>query len=197
MPKNRNPKAPAKDHPNQCVICSAPLYKSTLYCSRCGRIVTSRHRDQPKRRSALQKAWSSAKQAFLCHFSHLPIEEINRDSPFAIEFDHITPIPESDLVATVAFINQLKGDLTADEFKAAFYELVKHWNGTRFNKAAIAFEYWSRVAPKVKLPAKEPKHPLGVPLPKECVVCGRKPHKGSPYCDRCRRFIGMQSDNSV
>jgi len=192
MPKT----PPAAIAPKECVVCSSPIPKTRTYCDRCRRLVKNHHAEYLKKRLALQKAWSTAQQAFLCHFSHLPLEEIDRDSPFAIEFDHLIPVKASALAATASFINQLKGDLTGEEFQAALLELVKHWNGAPFDRAAVAFEYWSRVAPKEEpLPPGEPR--LGMaPLPTKCVVCGRKPHRGSPYCPRCRRFIGMESDNS-
>ena len=88
----------------------------------------------------------------------------------------------------MAFANQLKGDLTADEFREAVRQLSRHWTGRTFDPAAIPFEYWSRVATHPKGPARADKPAKGAPLPKECVVCGRKPHPGSIYCPRCRQW---------
>ena len=111
-----------------------------------------------------------------------------------IEFDHRIPIPSSDLLATVSFANQLKGDLTEDEFREAISQLSGHWKGAPFDKAAIAFQYWSRVAVHPKGPGNFDRPAKGAPLPTECVVCGRKPHKGSKYCPRCRQWTKWASD---
>jgi|GEM_PF-6413655 len=79
MPKT----PPAAIAPKECVVCSSPIPKTRTYCDRCRRLVKNHHAEYLKKRLALQKAWSTAQQAFLCHFSHLPLEEIDRDSPFA------------------------------------------------------------------------------------------------------------------
>ena len=68
-----------------CLVCNAPIPAAFTYCPRCKRLIYSHHNERSKRRLVLQKAWYAAQSAFLCHFTHLPLEEIDRNSPFMID----------------------------------------------------------------------------------------------------------------
>jgi hypothetical protein len=161
-----------------CIICGKPTMPKSIYCHRCHRLVTSHHREMLKRRAALQTAYSKALDAFICHYSGLPLDTTDLSSPFFLEFDHRIPIRSSDLVASGAVFNELKNDLTEDEYHMAIFLL---------DKSRLAFQYWSRIA----TPATGPSNPdllRGETPTKNCIICGLKSYPNSVYCPRCRQF---------
>jgi len=170
-----------------CLICSKPTLPRCSYDPRCRKLVTSRHADLLKRRTALQKSYSKADDSFHCHYTGAKLEEKATSSPWYIVFDHIIPIPSSALAATGAVINEAKGDLTDEEFKTANIQLRKRKNGGVFDKASIKFQYWSRVAepPQLMLGGELL---MGEKPTENCIICGKPSFKGSVYCPRCRRF---------
>jgi len=177
-----------------CIICSAAPKPGRIYCERCRPHIMSRKMDKMKRRLALQKAWNKAQNAFLCLYSKQPLEEKDLSSPYWIEFDHVIPVKSSPFQAIWAVLNQMKRQLTDDEFRLALPMLRDHWKGAPFDKAAIPFKYWNQ---KHKTLAAGPIIDLirGEKPTENCIVCGDKSHPGSVYCPRCRMFMRFRTEN--
>jgi hypothetical protein len=144
--------------------------------------------DKLKRRAALIQAYVKALDAFLCQYAKLPLEMVDRSSPYWIQFDHIVPVKTSAFQALWAVFNQMKGDLADDEFRQLSIMLRDHWIGTRFDKDAVKFQYWNRTKLQLALGPIEDL-PLGESPTENCVVCGDRSYPKSVYCPRCRQFM--------
>jgi len=93
---------------------------------------------------ALTVAWDSQAQAFRCHYSGVKLDEINHQHPLYLTFDHRTPRQENDIVVAAAWINDMKSDLSEDEFKAVVKQLARKFDGEAFDESVLRFIHWRR-----------------------------------------------------
>jgi hypothetical protein len=117
----------------KCVICDDILRNSLAkYCRRCGNIMgrvdTRGKADVAARVKALQKSWDKESECFRCHYSGIQLVDDNPKDPRYITFDHLTPAKVGDLVSTAAIINDMKSDMSIDEFKTIIKQLAEHFN---------------------------------------------------------------------
>jgi hypothetical protein len=133
------------------------------------------------------------RDVFLCQLCHLPIDLVDQSSYKWREFDHITPIKTSELQFLWAVFNQMKFELSDEEFKTLIIQLRDGWLGIPFDRSKVKFEYWSRNKTKPAL-LKKALGPIedlrfGEKPTERCIICGDPSHPSSVYCPRCRMFF--------
>lgn len=133
--------------PRNCEICSNPARNQLAsYCDTCRRLVrrTSAKRDDGNaaRKGALKSAWDG--EAFRCYYSGLPLVVDRTSHPLYLTFDHRTPRARGDLVVAAAVINDMKTDMSEEEFKRLVIELARKFSGKSFNEGAVKLRHWKR-----------------------------------------------------
>jgi hypothetical protein len=74
----------------------------------------------------------------------VPLVETNPKDPRYITFDHRTPRQEDDIVVAAACINDMKSDLSEDEFKGIVVQLARRFAGESFDESALKLRHWKR-----------------------------------------------------
>ena len=100
-----------------CRICGQPVRsKRSAYCISCGHLADrfqSEHLPSP----AVKAIWDYVrKHGLTCHYTGLRLELEDCNSPWHLSFDHRIPGDKNDIVLTCVLFNEMKTDLTEDEF---------------------------------------------------------------------------------
>ena len=129
-----------------CEICGSTIHPQAYCCKRCkkfiNRVDTHRKADKKARMQALKRAWDG--EGFRCYYSGIRLIEDNPKDPRYLTFDHRTPRQESDVVVAAAVLNDMKSDMTEDEFKAMIIQLASRFKGGRFDETVFNLEYFRR-----------------------------------------------------
>ena len=120
-----------------------------VFCRRCKRILDRvdmrRKPDRNARVRALKSAWDSTGRVFRCYYTGLELNETDSKKPLYLTFDHRIPRNETDVVVTAACINDMKSDLTEEEFKAVVLQLAHHFTGgSVVDPAVFNLSHWKR-----------------------------------------------------
>ena len=123
-----------------------PRHRFARLCKRCKKLVDRvdirRRADREARIRALKDAWRDS--VFHCHYTGIRLDENDRRDPRYLTFDHRTPRQEDDVVVAAACINDMKSDLTEDEFWAVVRELAAKDAGGRFDARVLNLSHWKR-----------------------------------------------------
>jgi hypothetical protein len=129
-----------------CIICKVEIHPFAYCCKRCKKLVDRvdmrRKPDKQARIRALQQAWDG--NSFRCYFTHITLIEDDRTDPRYLTFDHRIPRKEDDIVIVSALINDMKSDMTEDEFKNMVCQLADHFRGEDFDESAFKLNCWKR-----------------------------------------------------
>jgi hypothetical protein len=129
-----------------CRICGDEKYPQAHFCKRCGRVarrLDTRHaHDREARVQALKAAWDGS--FFRCYYSGVRLVDDDPRSPLYLTFDHRTPRVESDVVVTAALFNDMKSDLSEEEFRTVVGQLAAHFAGADFDEGVLQLRYWKR-----------------------------------------------------
>lgn len=106
------------------------------------RVDVRRKINKKARELALQQAWDG--EGFRCYYTGVRLEEKNSKHPLYITFDHRIPRDEQDIVVTSQVINDMKSDLSEEEFRKVVIELAKKFQGGEFNPDVLRLRYWKR-----------------------------------------------------
>jgi hypothetical protein len=106
------------------------------------RVNIRRKPDKVARKQALKQAWDG--EGFRCYYSGVRLIEDNSKDPRYLTFDHRTPRQESDVVITAAVLNDMKSDMTEDEFKAMVSQLASRFKGGTFDESVFNLKHWKR-----------------------------------------------------
>lgn len=131
---------------SECPICSDSMHAQADFCKRCGRIIRrldTRHaHDRDARLKALKDSWDGT--AFRCYYSGIRLVDDDHGSPLYLTFDHRTPRDEGDVVVTAALFNDMKSDLSEQEFRMVVRQLAAHFDGATFDDAVLELKHWKR-----------------------------------------------------
>ena len=131
---------------NACEICGSTIHPQAYCCKRCkkfiDRVDTRRKADKTARKQALKQAWDG--EGFRCYYSGVKLIEDNPKDPRYLTFDHCTPRQESNIVVAAAVLNDMKSDMTEDEFKAMVFQLASRFKGGIFDESVFNLKYWKR-----------------------------------------------------
>jgi predicted nucleic acid-binding Zn ribbon protein len=176
-----------------CTVCGSPAKPRNLYCPRCRKFIF-RKPNHKARAAALIESWDPVHRRFRCWYTGIPLNETNPWSRRYLTFDHVIPGDDSRLVVSCRLINEMKSDLTWDEFFTVIAAFDIYRKTGVFPKETVNLEHWSRTA-KPLMQAGKPIQ-SGKPVPPEkgatvapCEICGQPSFPGSEYCPRHRRFL--------
>ena len=116
---------------SKCIICDSILRNFLgKYCRRCGNILeragTHGKAEESVRTKALKNAWEAQSECFRCYYSGIKLVDDNPRDPRYITFAN-SPDLEGELIAIASLIQEMKSDLTLDEFKAIVIQLGRHF----------------------------------------------------------------------
>jgi len=170
-----------------CDICQKKTTPRASYCPRCRKFIF-RKPEHKARAAAMKLAWSEEQDAFLCHYTGVKLDESDQKSRWYLNFDHVIPGKKGKLVVCAALINDMKSDMSSEEFTTVIRAFSSYKRTGKFDKATVQLKYWARLVRPSKLGA------ACIPAPKgtavvDCDICGKKSVPGSIYCVRCRKFV--------
>jgi len=129
----------------KCCRCGKPVYSNhSMYCPICRQFAL---RMSAKRlpASTIEDIWNYVrKYGYVCYYTGMKLDMVNRKSPWYGVLDHWIPQNSKKVVLTSALINEMKSDLTEEEFWYYIKQLnnyrVKH---TKVKKKKLV--YWDRL----------------------------------------------------
>jgi 5-methylcytosine-specific restriction endonuclease McrA len=132
--------------PRTCPVCGSPVHQLAVLCKRCKKLVDRvdirRKPDKQSRVKALRDAWNG--KGFTCHYTGILLVEDNPGDPRYLTFDHRTPRDESDIVVTAALVNDMKSDMSDEEFRTVVSQLARRFGGGVFDESVFALKHWKR-----------------------------------------------------
>jgi hypothetical protein len=132
--------------PSGCHVCGGKRLKSGWYCARCRRLVRGGCHDNTIKEAALKDALDEERNGFVCHYTHILLDDRAPKRPCSVSFDHMTPGQRKQVVCAY-FINCMKTNLTDTEFRAVLRELTNHWrHGRPFDTGVINKRRFARMA---------------------------------------------------
>jgi len=90
----------------------------------------------------LRKSWDG--ESFRCNYTGIKLVEDNHKDPRYITFDHRTPGQEDDIGIVAQAVNDMKSDMTDQEFRRMILQLANRFNGGEFAKTAFHLKHWKR-----------------------------------------------------
>ncbi len=131
---------------NYCPVCDSQIHQLAKLCKRCKKIVgranARRKPDRAARIKALQRAWDGA--GFCCYYSGIRLVETVHTDPRSLTFDHRTPRDERDVVVAAACLNDMKSDMSEEEFRAVVQALASRFSGGEFDERVFRLAHWKR-----------------------------------------------------
>ena len=140
---------------NLCPGCGRrKVVKGYKYCARCSKANFRMHHERFSRES-MQSVWDYLHaHDYIDYYTGMKLNLNNTQSPWYMVFDHLIPRDPKKIVPTSGLINEMKCDLTEDEFWYLISELANFFrNGTPVRKIKLVF--WSRPYRAVKLLKKQ------------------------------------------
>lgn len=77
-------------------------------------------------------------------FAVIRLNETNPRDPRYLTFDHRIPRQEDDVVVAAACLNDMKSDMTEDEFRAVVLALATQFQGGPFDEHVLNLTHWKR-----------------------------------------------------
>jgi hypothetical protein len=170
-----------------CTVCGSPAKPRNLYCPRCRKFIF-RKPNHKARAAALIESWDPVRKRFRCWYTGIPLNETEPWSRRYLTFDHVIPGDDKRLVVCCRLINEMKSDLTWDEFFTVVAAFDIYRKTGVFPKETVNLEHGSRTAKKV-LPAWTALPPAKGRAVVPCEICGKPSFPGSEYCPRHRKFF--------
>ena len=127
----------------KCCICGEPVFSiRSIYCLPHSHF-SARMSDERFSPEIREQLWDYVrKNGFTCAYTGMELNVFDKSDPMFLEFDHVIPGDPSHIVITSAFINEMKGDLTFEEFRDAVSKLYKYWfKGIKIKKFNTRFWY--------------------------------------------------------
>jgi ribosomal protein L37E len=156
----------------------------SFYCESCAHL-RDRMLSEHMHHEAVESVWEYiGKYGKKCFYTKIDLELKNTRSPWYLVFDHWIPNDNRRVVITAALINEMKSDLTEDEFWYYVTQLAEHMlYHADVRKKKLS--YWYRLI--------EPDFfgPQGfqgknIRIKKKCCKCGKQAmSERSMYCVTC------------
>lgn len=118
----------------KCLVCEDVLRNNLAnYCRRCGNILSKVEAGRGKNDAtpyvqAMRKGWDKEDECFKCHYSGIQLNDDDPRDPRYITFDHTALEKGAEMVVTAALIDEMKANLSEDEFKTVITQLAQHFN---------------------------------------------------------------------
>lgn len=130
-----------------CCICGQAVHRyNAIYCLRCAKFferVRTKH-FPPEAVDGIRKYLK--KKGYVCCYSGIKLNLEDKKSPLYAVFDHWIPGDPHKVVVCCAFANEMKSDMTQDEFEDTVCQMADHFRkGTPV--VLKPFVYWDRIYP--------------------------------------------------
>jgi hypothetical protein len=131
-----------------CSVCAGQRHSLATFCRRCKDFLDRgdmrRRPDKQARAEALRRGWDGS--GFRCYYTGVRLNETDFSHPCYLTFDHRTPRVENDIVLAAACINDMKSDLTEEEFRAVVMQLAARFSGRLqpFDEEVLTLAHWKR-----------------------------------------------------
>ena len=131
----------------RCDLCHRPVFNvRSKYCRRCSHFA---HRLEMQRFGfkTVQEILDHVRtRDFTCFYTGLPLDMTNPRSPWYCVFNFLTPGDHSKVVLTFALFNEMKSDLSINEFWYYIRQLANYKrNHSQIRKKRLV--YWNRLNP--------------------------------------------------
>ena len=130
----------------KCEICGNDLHPLAQYCKRCKKLIDRvdmrKKPNKMARVQALKQAWDG--KDFRCYYTGIRLVEGNYKDPRYITFDHRIPRQEDDIVVACAVLNDMKSDMSENEFRAMVLQLAEYFKRGIFDQNVMNLKYWKR-----------------------------------------------------
>jgi len=130
-----------------CCICDEPVHHyNAKYCLRCAKF-GQRMKNKSFPAETVKAIWEYIRRfGYVCYYTGMALDLENRKSPLHLVFDHYIPGDPSKIVITSAWLNDMKSDMSEDEFKDSVCQLADYFRkGTPI--VLKPFVYWDRLYP--------------------------------------------------
>lgn len=127
-----------------CCICGqAKSSNKSIYCPTCSN-TANRMKALRLPAKTRQAIWDYIhKYGYVCYYTGMLLELKNRHDPWYMVFDHCNPRDPNKVVITSYLVNEMKNELTEDEFWYYIAQLANHFRyGTPVRKRKL--KYWAR-----------------------------------------------------
>ncbi|MBF0504516.1 MAG: hypothetical protein HQL14_05360 [Candidatus Omnitrophica bacterium] len=156
-----------------CAICGDLVWTHRAkYCQRCS--VFTRRLQRLSRKAARAILRYVHKNGFICYYTRMPLEMFDTHSPWYCVFDHWIPHDPRKVVITSSLINDMKSDLSEDEF---WYYVIALANN-KLNHIKVrekTLKYWDRdYSPKALYPDGWEGPTYGPVCNGRCHICGKR-----------------------
>lgn len=133
----------------KCCMCGKPVFSiKSIYCRDCSHF-SARMSDERFPPEIREQLWNNVRRdkGFYCYYTRIKLDVFDKSSPYFLEFDHFTPGDPSKIVITCSFVNEMKADMTKNEFKSTIRQLYNcFFKHKKIRKRK--FRYWYRLKSK-------------------------------------------------
>lgn len=132
---------------HDCTVCGQPRHHLAYCCKPCKKLLDridtrGRKPNRDARINALRDAWDG--EYFRCFYTGWPLRIDDHRHPFYLTWEHRTPRDEDDIVVAAALINDMKSDLTEDEFREVIIGLADRFQGLNEMVSVIDPSHYKR-----------------------------------------------------
>jgi len=131
---------------NACEVCQEAAPPRATLCKRCRKLVnrvdTRGRANTQARIAALKRAWDG--RAFRCYYTGAALDDTDPSDPRYLSFDHTTPRKGEDVVAAARCINDMKSDMSEDEFRNIVIQLASRFQGGESDAGVLNLKHWRR-----------------------------------------------------
>lgn len=176
----------------KCCLCGKRIRHynyHTQYCPRCSEFVYRIDRKQLPRKTVKKLLDYVRQNGFRCYYTGMLLDMINPHSPWYCVFDHWMPHDNRKVVITSSLINDMKSDLTEDEFWTMIRQLANYWR-THTKVRKIRLRHWSRNYNRPTLVTQLLMRSFSTRT--KCQVCGKRilhVRYNSKYCRVCAKYV--------
>jgi hypothetical protein len=130
-----------------CKLCGKQLDNRPKYCSEeCGKIGRriNRHKKIGNKNKVFKRIRTYIrKYGYTCYYSKIPLNLNDHTNPYYLTFDHLIPRLNSEIVLAAAVINDMKSDMSEQEFEKMINQLSLHFLKNK-KVTPIKLKYWKR-----------------------------------------------------
>ena len=119
-----------------CKICQDPSFPGSDYCPRHRKFFFGKY-ERRARLVAFMRAWRPEHDGFVCEYTGIILDENDPNSPWYVSIDHRFPGKKGNLSVCARFVNSIKANLTAGQFRAVMAALARMMDGEPFDGRVI------------------------------------------------------------
>ena len=108
----------------KCCVCSKPCLRVSKYCPQCSKLY-HRMRNKLFPPKTVKAIWDHVRRnGYVCYYTGMSLDTEDPKSPWYCVFDHWIPGDSRKVVLTSSLLNDMKSDLTEDEFWSTVFQLA-------------------------------------------------------------------------